>query len=64
LKGILQQEKPAREKKMTQSNEINGIIDGIGDLLFVIDKDRVIVRVNKATCVAKYAANKLLFFSS
>jgi PAS domain-containing protein len=40
-----------REAK-TKSDEIRGIIDGIGDLLFVMDKNRVITEVNKSTCEA------------
>ena len=39
-------------KEKTKSDEIHGIIDGIGDLLFVMDKNRVITKVNKATCDA------------
>ena len=31
-------------------NKTNSIIDCIGDLLFVIDKNRVIIKVNKSTC--------------
>lgn len=38
-----------REEK-TKSDEIRGIIDGIGDLLFVMDNNRIITEVNKTTC--------------
>jgi PAS domain S-box-containing protein len=34
----------------TKSDEIRGIIDGIGDLLFVMDNNRIITEVNKTTC--------------
>ena len=36
----------------TKSDEIQVIIDGIGDLLFIMDKNRIITKVNKATCDA------------
>ena len=39
-------------EEKAKSKEIRGIIDGIGDLLFVMDKNRVITKVNKATCDA------------
>ena len=35
-----------------KTEEIQGIINGIGDLLFVMDKNRVIREVNKTTCEA------------
>jgi PAS domain S-box-containing protein len=35
-----------------KSDEIRGIIDGIGDLLFVMDKNRIITEVNKSFCEA------------
>ena len=38
------------KEKTKESDEVNKILDGIGDLLFVMDKDRVITRVNKRTC--------------
>ena len=41
----------AKEKTM-ESTEVNKILDGIGDLLFVMDKNRIITRVNKSTCDA------------
>jgi PAS domain S-box-containing protein len=44
--------KDQERTEKTMSDEIHGIIDGIGDLLFVIDKNRVITRVNKAICDA------------
>ena len=40
-----------REEK-TKSDEIRAIVDGIGDILFVFDKNRVITKVNKAACEA------------
>jgi len=40
-----------REEK-AKFDEIRGVMDGVGDLLFVIDKNRVITKVNKATCDA------------
>jgi PAS domain S-box-containing protein len=40
-----------REEK-AKSDEIRGIIDGIGDLLFVMDKNRIITEVNKSFCEA------------
>jgi PAS domain S-box-containing protein len=46
IKMRKEQEKAEKSK----TNEINLIIDGIGDLLFVIDENRVITRVNKSTC--------------
>ena len=48
-KDITKRKTQEREEK-TLSNELNAIIDGVGDLLFVIDKNRVILRVNKTTC--------------
>lgn len=44
--------KDRESAEKARPDEIHGIIDGIGDLLFVIDKNRVITRVNKATCEA------------
>ena len=38
------------KEKTKESDEVNKILDGIGDLLFVMDKNRVITRVNKSTC--------------
>ena len=38
------------EREKAKSDEIRYILDGIGDLLFVMDKNRVITKVNKATC--------------
>jgi PAS domain S-box-containing protein len=40
-----------REER-AKSEEVHRILDGVGDLLFVLDKDMVIVKVNKATCNA------------
>ena len=44
--------KEQERAEKAKSDEINGIVDGISDLLFVIDKNRVITQVNKATCDA------------
>jgi len=33
-----------------KSDKLHKIIDGIGDILFVMDKNRVIIEVNKSTC--------------
>jgi PAS domain S-box-containing protein len=44
--------KDQERAEKTRTDEIRGIIDGIGDLLFVMDKNRVITQVNKATCDA------------
>jgi PAS domain S-box-containing protein len=44
--------KDQERAEKTRTDEIHGIIDGIGDLLFVMDKNRVITQVNKATCDA------------
>jgi PAS domain S-box-containing protein len=38
------------KEKIRESAEVNKILDGIGDLLFVMDRNRVITRVNKSTC--------------
>ena len=40
------------KEKTRESTEVNKILDGIGDLLFVMDKNRIITRVNKSTCDA------------
>jgi PAS domain S-box-containing protein len=40
------------KEKTRESTEVNKILDGIGDLLFVMDRNRVITRVNKSTCDA------------
>ena len=48
-KEITECNKVAKEKTR-ESLEVNKILDGIGDLLFVMDKNRVITRVNKRTC--------------
>jgi PAS domain S-box-containing protein len=50
-RNITSRKELEREAK-TKSDEIRGIIDGIGDLLFVMDKNRVITEVNKSTCEA------------
>jgi PAS domain S-box-containing protein len=42
--------KEQERAERTKSNEIQGIVEGIGDLLFVIDNNRIITKVNKATC--------------
>jgi PAS domain S-box-containing protein len=44
--------KDQERAEKTRTAEIHGIINGIGDLLFVMDKNRVITQVNKATCDA------------
>ncbi len=38
------------KEKTKESDEVNKILDGVGDLLFVMDKNRIITRVNKSTC--------------
>ena len=43
--------KPKNEERC-KSDEIRGIIDGIDDLLFVMDKNRIISQVNKSFCSA------------
>jgi PAS domain S-box-containing protein len=48
---VTKRKKQEREEK-TKSDKVHGIIDGIGDLLFVIDKNRIITEVNKSTCDA------------
>ena len=40
------------KEKTREFTEVNKILDGIGDLLFVMDKNRIITRVNKSTCDA------------
>ena len=40
------------KEKTREFTEGNKILDGIGDLLFVMDKNRIIMRVNKSTCDA------------
>jgi PAS domain S-box-containing protein len=40
------------KEKTRESTEVNKILDGIGDMLFVMDKNRIITRVNKSTCDA------------
>jgi PAS domain S-box-containing protein len=42
--------KERETKEKSKCDEIRAIIDGIGDLLFVMDKKRVITEVNKSTC--------------
>ena len=44
--------KDQEREAQSKADEIHAILDGIGDLLFVMDKNRVITRVNKATCDA------------
>ncbi len=48
-RDITSRKKLEREEK-TKSDEIRAIIDGIGDMLFVMDKNRIITEVNKSTC--------------
>jgi PAS domain S-box-containing protein len=50
-KEIAQCNKIAKEKTK-ESTELNRILDGIGDLLFVMDRNRIITRVNKTSCDA------------
>ena len=38
------------EQEKAKSDEIRAIINGINDLLFVMDKNRVITQVNKSIC--------------
>lgn len=55
LRGIAIDLTENHKKEMeirSRTREVNRIIDGIGDLLFVLDSDRRIVRVNKSTCDA------------
>jgi len=33
-----------------ESEEVNAIIDGVGDPLFILDKNQTIIRVNQASC--------------
>ncbi len=40
------------KENMQKAEEFSRIMDGIGDLLFVMDKNRIITRVNKSTCDA------------
>jgi PAS domain S-box-containing protein len=49
LEDITIRKEQERAEK-TKSDEIQGIVDGIGDFLFVIDKNRVITKVNKPIC--------------
>ena len=51
IKDITERKRQERKNKFL-SDEVNSIVDGIGDLLFVMDKNRVITKVNKATCDA------------
>ncbi len=44
--------KEQERKEKTKSEELIRIMDGVGDLLFVMDKNRIITKVNKATCDA------------
>jgi PAS domain S-box-containing protein len=48
---ITERKEQERAEK-ARSEEILEIMDGIGDLLFVMDKNRVIIKVNKAMCEA------------
>jgi PAS domain S-box-containing protein len=50
-RDITKRKQQEREEK-AKSDETDAIIDGIGDLLFVMDKNRVITKVNKVTCDA------------
>ena len=49
LEDITFRKEQERAEK-TKSDEIQGIVEGIGDFLFVMDKNRVITKVNKPTC--------------
>jgi PAS domain S-box-containing protein len=42
--------KDQERAEKTRTDKIRGVMDGVGDLLFVMDKNRVITEVNKATC--------------
>ena len=44
--------KNAEGEKTKEAHEVNKILDNIGDLLFVMDKNRIITRINKSTCDA------------
>jgi PAS domain S-box-containing protein len=43
-------EKGREKEEKSQTGEIRAIINGISDLLFVMDKNRVITEVNKSAC--------------
>jgi PAS domain S-box-containing protein len=44
--------KDQEREALSKAEEIRAIVDGIGDLLFVMDKNRILTKVNKATCDA------------
>ncbi|NLE03252.1 MAG: PAS domain S-box protein [Crenarchaeota archaeon] len=44
------QAKEKEKQDIHKTDEVNRIIDGISDFLFVLDKDYHVVRVNKSTC--------------
>ena len=57
ITGRKEKEKEDRAK----ADEIREVIDCIGDLLFVIDKNHVIIKVNKTTCdMFKKSAEELI----
>lgn len=37
-------------RSQKESEEVNAIIDGVGDPLFILDKNQTIIRVNQASC--------------
>jgi PAS domain S-box-containing protein len=49
-KDYNRQLKELEDRTRKNASEISSIVDGIGDLLFVIDGNRVITKVNKAIC--------------
>jgi PAS domain S-box-containing protein len=50
LNTYISKQKKLEKCKNTKFEETRAIIDGIDDLLFVMDKNRVITEVNKSTC--------------
>ena len=50
-RDVTKRKEQERQEK-AKSNEIQGLFNGIGDLLFFMDKNRIITQVNKATCDA------------
>jgi PAS domain S-box-containing protein len=52
ISKVLTELKKIEIERTREFNEVSNILDGIGDLLFVMDKNRIITRVNKSTCQA------------
>ncbi|HEX7482648.1 MAG TPA: PAS domain-containing protein, partial [Candidatus Bathyarchaeia archaeon] len=52
ISKVITKNKNIEEEKTKETYDVNKILDNIGDLLFVMDKNRVITRVNKSTCDA------------